>query len=300
VIANSSQSTVGELKDTLTCAICLGSIEKFVSASCVSCVCEGIFHTECLARVPTIASHAVHGGCMRCPCCRSVGDLVELHKEVHRMCPPGNKRESVDRRVRQLWLLSSNLREALEETERELRRSTRLLGERVNVLKGLPDGNILVEGLLYPSARRDAGTTLAGTTLCRLCGEGIMNFSELMTQACHCNALYHSECLKKVVDLAPPDKIPCCLSCRSLGIAQGVVSVKELVTSACLSSPRSILLDDAHREASEIREQQTRCLERLREHLKTVDAAVSGLKKRGAPRMGDQRRSRLRLAYLPT
>jgi hypothetical protein len=296
----SEEAASEDSTETLTCAICLGSIENFVSASCMSCVCEGIFHKECLERVPTVEPHALHGDRRQCPYCRTRGTIVELHKEVYRMCPPANKRERVEKRVRQMWTLASSTRDSLEETERELRRMSRLLGERMNALRRLPGGAQRYEDLLYPPLRAGVAVPWTGKTLCRTCGEGIMGFSDLTTQACHCGALYHLRCLKNVCDRTPTEKIPCCPSCRSLGIVHEGVSVKELVSMACLSSPRGASSEEAREEASAIRAHQGKCLALLGEHVKRVEVAIRGLRKREAPPSCEpSARRKPRLAYLP-
>ena len=286
--------------ETLNCAICLGSIQNFVSASCMSCVCEGIFHTECLELLSTVTPHMQHADQRQCPYCRTVGTIVELHKEVHRMCPPSSKREFVEKKVRRMWVLPPSTRDSLEESERTIAKRSRLLGEQLNALQCLYGGNGVCEGLLHPPPSHVAKTP-AGSTLCRKCGQGIMDFSDLATQGCHCKALYHSKCLKEVVGGTPIEKIPCCLSCRSVGIVPEGVSVKELVAASCVS-PRTPPLKEALKEAADIKDQQARCLTRLAGHLKTVAAVTAGLKKRDAApsaNLGSQKRQRTRLAYLP-
>jgi len=216
------------------------------------------------------------------------------------MCPPANKRERVEKRVRQMWTLASSTRECLEKTERELRKMSRLLGERMNALRRLPGGAQRYEDFLYPPLRVGAVVPLTGKTLCRTCGEGIMCFSDLTTQACLCGALYHSRCLKNISDRTPTEKIPCCPSCRSLGIVHEGASVKELVSMSCLSSPRGASSEEARKEASDIRAHQGRSLVLLEEHVRRVEVAIRGLRKRDAPLSCEaSERRKPRLAYLP-
>jgi len=298
--SESPEDASGAAMETLSCAICLGSVETFSSASCMSCVCEGVFHKECLERLPVLAPHSLQGDRRQCPYCRAEGTIVELHKEVHRMCPPGNKRERVEKRVRQMWMLASSTREDLEETEREIRKRTRLLGDQVNALRRIPGGHILLEGLLYPPPRADAGRSSKGKTSCRSCGDGIMYFSDLSTQACHCGALYHWKCLQNIVERAPPEKILCCPCCRNLGIVQEGVSVKELVAAACLSSPRGETLEEAMKAALDIQGGQSRCLARMDGHSKRIASAIQGARERDGPfSQGPPKRRKTRLAFLP-
>ena len=300
----SSRDASEESKETLSCAICLGSIETFLSACCMSCVCEGVFHRECLDKVPKAAPHALQADRRQCPYCRTEGTIVELHKEVHRMCPPGHKREWIEKRVRQMYTLSSSTRNDLEKAERDIRERTRVLGDQVNALRRIAGGPLLLESLLHPPPRPEFGLSPQGQTLCRSCGEGILYFSELATQACHCGSLYHAKCLQKIVEGVPAEKILCCPCCRNLGIVQEGVSVKELVATACMSSPRGESLDEARKAASDLHAGQMSCLARVEGHTKRVAAAsrdpFGGLWKRGASSLhGPPKRRKTRLAYLP-
>lgn len=294
-------------KETLPCAICLCPISHFSSASCMSCVCEGVFHTECLERIQPLASHVLHGEERQCPYCRTVGSIVKLHKEVHRMCPPGGKRERVEKRLRLMWKLSPSARDTLEATERDIRKKSRHLGERLHALKLLHGGPSVYEGLLYPFSQAVA-TALPDATLCRKCGEGIVDFSDLTTQACHCNALYHSKCLSELVDATPVAMVPCCLVCKSIAFVPNGVSVKELMVTVCAShrgastAPRTPSMDEVLKEASQLREEQAKCLARLSVHLKTVSEKTKSLKRvvDAAPsHIVPQKPKKTRLAYLP-
>jgi hypothetical protein len=299
-LESSPEEASEETKETLTCAICLGSIETFSSACCMSCVCEGVFHRECLECVPKVAPHALQADRRQCPYCRTEGTIVELHKEVHRMCPPGNKRERIEKRVRQMYTLTSSTRDDLEKAEREIRRRTLVLGDQVNELRRLPGGDLLVESLLYPPLQPELWRSPKGKTFCRSCGEGILSFSELSTQACHCSSLYHDKCLQKIVDGAPMEKIMCCPCCRNLGIVQEGVSVKELVSTACLSSPRGESLDKMRKEASDVQAGQMRFLAQLGGHMERVASKLGSVWKRDASSLhGPLKRRKTQLAYLP-
>ena len=274
-----------EAKDTLNCAICMGSISDFSTASCMSCVCEGVFHKGCLERVKSVL------GQRRCPYCRTEGRILSLQ----RVCPPYNNREDVERRI---WRVDSQpLRDQLVANEKEIWRRTKMLSDGLGELKMLPGGENAYLRLLHKPAVLETNTT-PHTTYCRVCNEGIMSFSDMMTQCCQCCAVYHPSCLKTVEVGAASEDIVCCLGCKSVDILPEGVKVKSLVAASLSTLARNTSHEEEHREANEILEGQHKRLVQLEIRLRRVADAISRL---GAPEeLGcPARKRRRRLAYLP-
>ena len=65
----------GAAPEGACCCICLSSVESLQLLSCLSCVCEGVFHEDCLERVPRTEEGAL---LRRCPNCREPGSKVRV------------------------------------------------------------------------------------------------------------------------------------------------------------------------------------------------------------------------------
>jgi hypothetical protein len=274
-------------KETLNCAICMCSISDFFTASCMSCVCEGVFHKGCLERVEQVM------GRRKCPYCRTEGSILSLQ----RVCPPYNNREVVEQRIRRVE--SQGLREGLVQNEKEILRRMKVLTESLHQLKQLPGGEETYSRLLYTPAFLKMKTT-PNTTFCSVCHEGIMSFSDMMTQCCQCCAVYHPSCLKSVEVGARSEDILCCVGCKSVDILPEGVKVKSLLAASLPTLCRDSSQEEERREANEILEGQNKRLAQLDVRLRRVADAIFRLKDVKNSREGcPARKRRRRLAYLP-
>ena len=283
-ILSGGEAAESDVKETLNCAICMGSISDFFAASCMSCVCEGIFHKDCLERVESAL------GRRRCPYCRTEGRILSLHV-------PYNSRELVERRI---WRVESQLlRQKLVENEGEIVKRTKLLSEGLCRLKKNPGGEDVYSKLLHPPAVPKRKRT-PYKTFCSLCDEGIMSFSDLMTQCCQCCALYHPSCLKTIESGECPENILCCVECKSVDILPEGVAVKSLMAASLPEPSRSASKGIAPVEANEILEGQLRRLAQLELRLRRVEDCIERLACIAEPREESPARKRhRRLAYLP-
>lgn len=168
------------------CCICLSSVESLQLLSCMSCVCEGVFHKDCLERVPRTEG----GGLLRrCPNCRVPGRKI-LVKEV------------LD-----AYLGARGLDEA-EAGPSEATRLRRHLRARTQQLQKLTRGSELASGLLFATLPRAPFRFLSRRApeglRCAFCRGLLETFRDVCLLDCSCSALAHASCIeaarKKVVD----------------------------------------------------------------------------------------------------
>ena len=239
----------------------------------------------------------------RCPYCRSIGSVLELHKELHRLHPPNNPREREEKVIARLSAAVPEMRPALHDAEASIRRKRRLLGLHLGALKRCCERTY--DRLLFPGRRASkGGSPRSGGTWCGACGEGIRDFSCLSSQACGCGALYHATCLQRVVSETPDDRIPCCPSCSSASIIFEGVPLKRVAREAAsaatvASSPCGETRAEGAGLAQEVRQQQGLQLEHLNRLLRLVASARLGLGAGEVVRDAAPKRRRGLLAHLP-
>ena len=251
-------------EDTLACCICLDSIKSFSETSCMSCVCEGIFHKECLGLVSVTSLHPMRGELRQCPYCRTLGTVVELREELAMICPPANKRAAVEKRISFLGRYFASSAKAMKEREAEILKKVTYLGDVMNRLRSDgSDGEKWYSSLVHPCGgirRRKRGIVGGEGTFCQICEEGILDFSELSSQACRCRALYHQACLTAASSKQPPpqDRIPCCPVCLGLSIIPEGISLKEVARNSFRGSPLKNSLADMKKEVKVLEADQVR------------------------------------------
>lgn len=215
-----------EKKDTLTCAICLDNITWFSSACCLACVCEGVFHVECLRKVPKIDTHPEHGDLRICPYCRAKGFEISLEQALQAAHPQADVRSGAEAQIRKLTAACTEPqpRPLLLATEGRIRELRCRLDQVLSRVRGASETEF--RQCLHP-AETTRRPELAGSTLCQLCGAGVADFSDLFSQACECCALFHRGCLLKLAAEAPADRVPCCPQCSKVVVEAAGVSVKQ-------------------------------------------------------------------------
>ena len=163
------------------CCICLSSVESLQRLSCMSCVCEGVFHEACLEKVPTTEE----GGLRRCPNCRSPG-----------------------RKIRVTDVLGAYLGvEGLEEEGRpsEVSRLRRHLRVRTQQLRKLTRGSERARGLLATLSRgpfRFLSRRAPEGLRCSFCRGLLETFRDVSLLDCSCSALAHSACVDEARRMA--------------------------------------------------------------------------------------------------
>ena len=268
-----AEALSGEL-ETLSCAICLASIERFDEASCMSCVCEGVFHIACLARVPVDARCA-----RRCPCCRQRGEILSLDDALHE-----ERALTCRTEVMQLGKLTPENDAMLRRAQRELEQKYADLEEGLVELR-MQQGNAGLLPLLFPACRGAARTFCAfaapwrsfgASTRCQLCHQGILEFSSLATQACKCQALFHATCLSSLLKRTPRDRLVVCARCGCSTVSPECLAVKELLRYGQLrrgwldESVAGSHRQEAKRRVLQLRKRQQRQLSQLNHQLELV------------------------------
>jgi len=284
---------VSEETETLSCAICMCAIEDFFDACCMTCVCEGVYHRDCIQRVERTQGAQTS----RCPYCRTEGEVSSLYQS----CLPSARRETLERSIR--TLSAPDLRRTLLSNEEEIRKRSQTLSERLARLKRLK-GEAAYASIVHVAAELQP-VEAPHTTMCLVCRQGILDFSDLTTQRCECSALYHPACLKRAVESAPAEKILCCFGCRKADVSPEGVPVKALVAARVGVRPSAAAPEAQLREAEAISEGQRERLAQLETALAKVADATSGLDASaaesapGSEQAGPAKKRRRRLSYLP-
>lgn len=189
------------------CGICLGPIEVFKQLSCLSCVCEGVFHAGCLEKVPRSATDEP---LRRCPNCRAPGEQL-LVKDV------------LDAYM--------GAAEEPDDESMELARLRRHLRARAHALRTLACSrhakNLLRQLPTPPTRFLPRGATEG--MRCALCRGLLATFRDVSLLSCSCRSLVHGACLDATMGRPPTDAgLWLCEDCQEPFLDPPAVGVKAL------------------------------------------------------------------------
>ena len=212
--------------------ICMQSIVDFASLTCMSCVCSGTFHEKCLlALKPLDASLGQDVTSPRsCPCCRRKGVVTNLLECFEKMYPVSGLRGNLEKRL--LQMTPDPVREGLLKAEKHLREQKKILNFLVGQVKTLDEVSCRTLMFRSPASCLSAG--------CAMCGEAFEELSDLWSQACACQALFHRTCLEAS---GRQGVIRCCCRCGSLDVLARGASVQTAARVAS-SGAAGVLAED--------------------------------------------------------
>lgn len=189
------------------CGICLAPIEELRQMSCLSCVCEGVFHAGCLEMLPRPTTDEP---LRRCPNCRAPGQQLLV-------------KDALDAYMGEA--------EELDDGPTELARLRRCLQARVRVLRTLACARRAKHLLrqLPTSPTRFLPRGAAEGLRCTLCRGLFATFSDVSLLACSCRSLVHVTCLEATMGRQPEGAgLWLCEDCQEPLLDPAAVGVKAL------------------------------------------------------------------------